>query len=82
MIKIILCGALGRMGRELAAEIEGEDDLELAGAVEAPGRSGSILGVTVSVSLPELLPLGDVVVDFTNPEAALTHIREASAAGR
>jgi 4-hydroxy-tetrahydrodipicolinate reductase len=82
MIKIILCGALGRMGRALAAEIDCEEDLELSGAVEAPGRSGSILGIDVTSSLQEALPRGDVVVDFTNPDAALSHIKEGSAAGK
>jgi 4-hydroxy-tetrahydrodipicolinate reductase len=82
MIKIILCGALGRMGRALASEIEGEEDLELTGAVEAAGRSGSVLGIDVTSSLKEVLPQGDVVIDFTNPEAALSHIMEGAAAGK
>jgi 4-hydroxy-tetrahydrodipicolinate reductase len=82
MIKIILCGALGRMGRALADEIECEDDLELSGGVEAPGRNGSMLGIDVTPSLEEVLPRGDVVVDFTNPRAALSHIGACAAAGK
>jgi 4-hydroxy-tetrahydrodipicolinate reductase len=82
MIRIILCGALGRMGGSVAAEIAAEDDLELGGAVEAPGLEGSVTGVSVTSSLEELLPGGDVVVDFTNPEAALSHIEASAAAGK
>ena len=82
MIRIILCGALGRMGGTVAAEIAAEDDLELAGAVEAPGAKGSVAGVKVTSSLEELLDAGDVVVDFTNPEAALSHIAICAKAGK
>ncbi len=82
MIRIILCGALGRMGGSVAAEIAAEDDLELGGAVEVPGLEGSLGGVQVASSLEELLPGGDVVVDFTNPEAALSHIEASASAGK
>ena len=81
MIRIVICGALGRMGRTVAAEIEGEKDLELAGAVEAPGVSGDLLGLPVTSSLEEVLGNCDVVVDFTNPEAALEHIGQCAGAG-
>jgi 4-hydroxy-tetrahydrodipicolinate reductase len=82
MIRIILCGALGRMGGTVAAEIAAEDDLELAGAVEAPDARGSVAGVKVTSSLDELLGAGDVVVDFTNPDAALSHIAACAEAGK
>jgi len=81
MIRIVICGALGRMGRMVAAEIEGEKDLELAGAVEAPGVEGSLLGVDVTDSLDDVIGGCDVVVDFTNPEAALEHIDTGAEAG-
>ena len=81
MIKVILCGALGRMGRVVAQEIAGDGELDLVGAVEAPGHPGlgsSVSGVDVTSDLKNLLPSGDVVVDFTNPKAALAHILESS----
>jgi len=81
MIRIVICGALGRMGRTVAAEIEGGKDLELAGAVEAPGVEGSLLGVPVTDSLGDVIGGCDVVVDFTNPEAALEHIETGAGAG-
>ena len=82
MTRIILCGSLGRMGGSVAAEIAAEDDLELGGAIEAPGLEGSVTGVQVTSNLEELLPDCDVVVDFTNPEAALSHIETSAAAGK
>lgn len=81
MIRIVICGALGRMGRTVAAEIEGENDLELAGAVEAPGVEGSVLGVAVTGSLGDVIGGCDVVVDFTNPDATLAHIGICAGAG-
>jgi len=81
MIRIVICGALGRMGRAVAAEIEGEKDLELAGAVEAAGVEGSILGVAVTASLGEVIGGCDALIDFTNPEAALEHIEAGAEAG-
>lgn len=81
MIRIVLCGALGRMGSTVASEIAREEDLELVGAVEAPGRDGSVTGVEATHDLAALLEGCDVVVDFTNPQAALSHI-EACAGAR
>ena len=37
MIKVIVVGACGRMGKLLVNGIANADDLELVGAVEAPG---------------------------------------------
>jgi 4-hydroxy-tetrahydrodipicolinate reductase len=82
MIRTVVCGALGRMGGTVAEEIAAEADLELAGAVEAPGREGSVSGIEVTHDLDKLLPSCDVVVDFTNPEAALSHIEASAAAGK
>lgn len=81
MIRIVICGALGRMGRTVAAEIEAEKDLELTGAVGASGVEGSLLGVSVTSSLAAVIGECDVVVDFTNPEAALEHIGICAEAG-
>jgi len=77
LIKVALFGALGRMGRMVAEEIGGAEDLSLARAMEASGHKGigtSLFGVEVTDD--SVLPAGeaDVAVDFTNPEAAVKHI--------
>jgi len=85
MIKVVVCGALGKMGRTVADEIAGEGELALAGAIEAPGSPGlgsAISGVTVTADLAKALGACDVVVDFTNPKAALEHIEQSAVAGR
>ena len=85
MIKVILTGAFGRMCRAVADEIEQDRGIRLVGAVEASGHSnlGKIFhGVKVGSNLQEIIDKGDVVVDFSCPEAALSHLAEASAAGK
>ncbi|MBN2185633.1 MAG: 4-hydroxy-tetrahydrodipicolinate reductase [Candidatus Krumholzibacteriota bacterium] len=85
MIKVILTGALGRMCRAVADEIEKDGGLRLAGAVEAPGHKnlGNLLhGVKVGSNLQDIIDKGDIVVDFSCPEASLSHMAEASAAGK
>ena len=85
MIKVIVCGALGKMGRTVIEEIAGDKDLKLIGAIEAPGNAGlgsSLGGVVVSADLPKALSSCDVMVDFTNAAAALEHIAQSAAAGK
>lgn len=84
MQKVILAGALGRMGRMVADEIAAADDIELAAAVEAPGHPGigtALLGVKVSDSVADALNAGDLLVDFTTPDAALANILAGADAG-
>ena len=83
MIKVVVCGALGKVGRTIVDEIAGESGLSLAGAIEAPGNPGlgsELSGVAVTADLVPALGACDVVVDFTNPKAALEHIAQSAAA--
>jgi len=78
MIKVAVCGALGKMGRRLIALSAGADDLELVGAVEAPENPS--VGAAVKDIVPEapegLVLAGeytggaDVVIDFSFHEAS------------
>ncbi|HVO76909.1 MAG TPA: 4-hydroxy-tetrahydrodipicolinate reductase [Candidatus Bathyarchaeia archaeon] len=83
MIKVIVCGALGKMGRTVVEEIAGDMELKLVGAVEAAGNAGlgtRLSGVEVKSTLLDSISASDVVVDFTNPKAALAHIEWSAAA--
>lgn len=85
MQKVIVAGALGRMGHMVADEIAAVDDMALAAAVERAGHPGigtELLGVTVSDSIADALDAGDLLVDFTTPEAALVNILAGAAAGK
>ena len=76
MIRIIITGAAGRMGRHLVANIAASDDLQLTGATEYPGSefqgidAGSVagvkpLGVKITPELAPLLDNADAVIDFS-----------------
>jgi len=94
MIKAIVVGACGRMGRLLVSGIAQDDDMELVGAVEAPGvpnigkDAGEIagagaLGVKIVDDLSEVIGKGDVAINFSAPkEAALDHLRTAVENGK
>jgi 4-hydroxy-tetrahydrodipicolinate reductase len=85
MIKVVVCGALGKMGRAVVDEIAGDAGLSLAGAIETAGNAGlgtKLAGVEVTADLAKALGACDVVVDFTNPKSALEHIAQSAVAGR
>ncbi len=93
MVRIIVAGAAGRMGQRIIRLIQEDDSTELAGALEVSGHRaagldvGEVIGIG-AIGIPlmsELRPLlerCDVLIDFTYPEATLSHLCEASAAGK
>jgi 4-hydroxy-tetrahydrodipicolinate reductase len=85
MIKVIVCGALGKMGRMMVEEIAADPKLSLVGAVEAPGHPGigtTVGGVEVTTDFEKAMRGANVVVDFTIPKAALAHIEWSAGAGK
>jgi 4-hydroxy-tetrahydrodipicolinate reductase len=84
MIRVTLCGAAGRMGGEIRRAIAAAPDLTLVLAVERPGHPqvGACLDdVPLTDALAGALTLGDVIVDFTAPEAAVAHAETAAQRG-
>jgi 4-hydroxy-tetrahydrodipicolinate reductase len=86
MIRVIVAGACGRMGRMIVEGIAEQGDMELVGAIARPGRPqigrdiGEVagvgtLGVPVSSDLPASLSQGDVVIEFTRPSVTIEHLR-------
>jgi 4-hydroxy-tetrahydrodipicolinate reductase len=71
VIRVVVAGAEGRMGRTVCEAVEGAQDMQLA------GRADPLLRTT----LQELLGDADVVVDFTTPEMALGNALSAIEAG-
>lgn len=78
-IKVVLCGALGKMGKVIGKAIASAEDTELVGAVDPKGIGmdyGKIIGIEnlsfpVKGSIEECSDLPfDLIVDFTNPESA------------
>jgi 4-hydroxy-tetrahydrodipicolinate reductase len=90
MIKVIVAGAGGKMGGRLLALAHADPELKVVGAVEAPGHpkvgsdAGEVvgvgkIGVKVVDNLEKVIGEGDVVVEFTSPQATLAHLEQAVA---
>ncbi len=84
-MRVIVAGAGGRMGRMLVCAVSDAEDVMLAGASERPdspliGRDAGELAGIGSLGVPVVedmaaLPAADVLIDFTTPEACLSHAR-------
>jgi len=92
MIKAIVAGAAGRMGIRIIQMIHRSRDVTLSGAFEHPdhpavgqdaGQNAGLgeIGVTIAGSLNDTIDLGDVLIDFTLPQATLKNIRKVSSSG-
>lgn len=93
MIKTIVTGAGGRMGGRIIHLLCSTEGMGLSGAVEATGhpligqdageRLGlGRLGVVVVDSLAKCIKEGEIIIDFTHPEASLAHLEMAVAWSR
>lgn len=71
MIRVAVAGAAGRMGQTVCAAVEAAEDMELS------GRADPLLAIT----LEEVLPEAEVVVDFTRPDTALENALSCLRAG-
>ena len=76
MLKILVNGALGKMGQEVIKKIKSENDLQLAGAVDI--KNGSVLGENVTTDLLQEIKntQPDVMVDFTRPDVVMSTLRK------
>lgn len=92
MIRVVVAGASGWVGKALVTAIGAAADLELVGAVarNAAGRDAALVagqqepcGVVTVATLREALETpSDVVIDYTKPLVVKGHTLEALAAGR
>ena len=71
MIKVAVCGALGRMGQEVVNAVYEADGMELSIAVDIAATGQKIGNITVEKDLETALKShqADVVVDFTQPDS-------------
>ena len=93
MINTIVAGAAGRMGQRIVHMIHQNPETELTGAFELPGHpsvgkdAGVVagvgdLGAEIAATLEEVLDRGDVLIDFTAPEATLKNIKAVASRGK
>ncbi|MCC7203141.1 MAG: 4-hydroxy-tetrahydrodipicolinate reductase [Nitrospirae bacterium] len=93
MIRAIVTGAAGRMGCSIIRAIHQTDGIDVVGAVEQEGHplfgkdAGEVAGigpmkVRIVYDLENIVDRGDVVIDFTNPAAALANMAKVAATGK
>ncbi len=92
MVRAIVAGAAGRMGGRIIHMIRQSKEVALAAAFERPDHPsvgqdvGQVLGlghlgIKISRFLKEVIDTGEVLIDFTTPEATLESMRTASSCG-
>ena len=69
-VRIGVAGALGRMGRAVAAIVRSRDDAVLAALFDRPELAGQSHDGLALVSAAEAIAACDVLIDFTTPEAS------------
>lgn len=91
MVRAAVAGIGGRMGSRIAQLIRETDGIQLVGGFEHPQHpqrgkdiaqiiGGDATGMTVSGSIEDVLPLADVVIDFTTAAVSLAHLKSAVSA--
>lgn len=90
MIRIVVSGAAGRMGREVVKAVIGDEDTLLVGAVDKWGAgrdAGEVAGceaamVSITENLAETLKIcgAEVAVDFSTPASVMENIKTMVAA--
>ena len=86
MIKVLVSGALGRMGTQVIGAVDGAEDMELVAGFDPFAKDGQTVGkagVPAYTDLAAALAASkpDVLVDFSRPDAAEANLRLALAAG-
>jgi len=83
--RVVVVGALGRMGERIREAIAAEPALRLGAALEAPGHPqlGATVegGIRVDDDVAAALASSDIAIDFTVPAATLANLRAAADAG-
>lgn len=86
-INVVIHGALGKMGREVANAVCGEADLNPVGVADKGAQPGSYPlpdgsgSVPISDSLADVIGRAQVVIDFSNAEGAMSAIRTTAPHG-
>lgn len=71
MIRVVVSGAAGRMGKTVCEAVASSEDLDLAGRADP----------ALNAQLDDVLGEADVVVDFSTPDTALSNVRTCLEAG-
>ncbi len=84
MIRVIVGGAGGRMGRMIIRAIENTEGIEVSGGIEATGSPYIGMDIGEIAGLPKKginmvgeieKTKGDVIIEFSTPEATISHLK-------
>lgn len=77
MIKVIVCGAYGRMGQEVIKAVSKQEDMVVVGAIDVRGVGEKIFDISIKDNLEEVIRETEpsAIVDFTRREPALENIK-------
>jgi 4-hydroxy-tetrahydrodipicolinate reductase len=83
--RVLVIGALGKMGEQVRSAVDAREGLVLGGALEAPGHTGLGTkleeGVVVTDDVGAALEGCDVAIDFSIPKATLANASAAADRG-
>lgn len=90
-MRICMAGACGRMGRRILEMAAAADDIQIAGAFDAPENagmeitagleSGNVARITVGGDAAAEIAKAEVMIDFTGASVSLENARKAVEAG-
>ncbi|MCX6681801.1 MAG: 4-hydroxy-tetrahydrodipicolinate reductase [Methanoregula sp.] len=80
MIKVVVCGASGRMGQTIGKMVKESSDLELVGGIDLKPSSFFGVDIVESQKLEHFLTSKkpDVLIDFTIAHAAVENVKTAA----
>ncbi len=84
-MRVIICGAGGRMGEALREASREFPQIEVVGLVERKGHplvGERVDGLEVKDSLKEIISATEVIIEFTTPEASIEHLQLARKHGK
>lgn len=93
MIKAIVVGCAGKMGRRIVNAVECAEGIEVCGGTEVAASPfvgqdiGEVAGtgkrgIPISASMADIIGACDVIIDFSVPSASLEHFLMAHEAGK
>ena len=79
VLKLVVSGAAGRMGKAIIGLLPEYPQVSLAGALEREGHPDLgreiLAGIRISADVEKTLSGSDVLIDFTTPPATLNHLK-------
>jgi 4-hydroxy-tetrahydrodipicolinate reductase len=79
-MKIVVCGAAGRMGKAILSVIDQEEDFLLGAVIDKVSVNADprqLEGVTITNAMVSAIVNGEVVIDFSSPSGTLAILQEA-----